>query len=93
MEDLRVNTDIVRQGASVLSSAANNMQQVITRINTLGNQIGGEYQGQLREKVVPILSGAAGGGSPLQNCSQELSAGLFAKAQAIALEKRHPTWL
>lgn len=83
MSEFRVNTDIIRKGASVLSSAATSMQQIVTRINNLGNQIEGQYQGQLREKVVPILSAATGGGNPIQMRSQEISAGLSAKAKAI----------
>src|SRR5271157_3272818 len=83
MSELRVNTDVLRESASVISTAANSAQQVGARICSLCNSVGDEYQGQLRDKVNSILSGVSGSGSSLQSRSQELSAGLVYKAQAI----------
>jgi len=83
MSEFRVNTDIIRNGASIVSKAANGVSAIASRVNGLGNQIGGEYQGQLRDKVRPILSGLSSQGAQLQSRSEGVVADLSGKASGI----------
>lgn len=83
MSELRVNTDIMRKGALVISKATSDISAVTSRVSGLASQIGGEFQGQLRDKVRPILSGLSSQGSQLQSHSAEVSANLSGKASGI----------
>jgi len=83
MSEYRANTDIMRNGVVIISKAASGMSVIASRVNNLASQIGGEYQGQLREKVRPILSGLSGEGSQLQGQSEGLGSGLSSIAGEI----------
>lgn len=83
MSDLRANTDIMRNGASIITKAAGSLGGIVGRVNGWANQIGGEYQGQLRDKVRPIISSLAGLGTQVGNRSEEAGTLLVAKATEI----------
>jgi len=82
MSDLHANTDIMRSGAAVISKTASEMSTIASRVSNLANHIGGQYNGQLRAKVHPILAGLSGEGSGLQG----QSAGVGSNLSSIASE-------
>jgi hypothetical protein len=83
MSELRANTDIMRHGATSIANGGNLAGQAANKLGTLSNNVSGAYEGQLREKLAPILSGVSSEGSRLQIRSQETSKILFAKATEI----------
>jgi len=83
MSEYRVNTDIMRKGAAIISKAATGISAIASRVNGLANQIGGEYQGQIREKIRPILGGLSGQGSQIQSQSEGLGTNLSSTAGEI----------
>jgi surface antigen len=83
MSDLRANTDIMRSGAASIADSGNTVAQSVGKISSLSNNIGNAYDGQLREKLVPILSGASSEGTRLQSHSLEISGKLASKASEI----------
>lgn len=83
MSEYRANTDIIRKSASAIAKAASDLGGIVGRVNGLANKIGGEYHGQLRDKVQPILSGLAGLGAQVSNLSDQVGVQLSAKATEI----------
>ncbi len=83
MGDLRANTDVMRNGVGTISTSADTIAQVANRIGNLKNHLGSAYQGQLRDKVEPILSQAVGEGNRLQGQSGQFSGSLDSLAGQI----------
>jgi hypothetical protein len=83
MGDLRANTDVMRSGAGTISTNADTLAGVANRISSLNSHLGGAYQGQLRDKVGPILSQAVSEGIRLQSQSGQFSANLNSIAGQI----------
>lgn len=83
MSELRANTDIMRNGATSIANGGNLAGQAASKLGSLSNGVSGAYEGQLREKLAPVLSGVSSEGSRLQNQSQETSNILFGKAAEI----------
>lgn len=83
MTDLRVNTDIMRSGAGTAASSGDHVAQVANKIGSLNSQVPNSYNGQLRDKVGPILSGAASEGMRVQGQAGQFSADLNSLAAEI----------
>lgn len=83
MGDFRANTDVMRNGVNAISKGADRIAQIVNRIGSLNGHIGGAYQGQLRDRLGPILSQAVGDGNRLQAQSGQFSASLNSLAGQI----------
>jgi hypothetical protein len=83
MADLRVNTDVMRNSAGTVSSNGDKIGQTVNKISGLNSQVPNTYDGQLREKVGPILAQAVGDGTRLQGQSGQFSANLNSLAGQI----------
>lgn len=83
MSEYRANTDIMRNAVAIISKVTSGVSGIAGRVRGLENQIGGEYQGQLREKVHPILAGLDSAGSQLQGQSDGLGSNLSSIANEI----------
>ncbi len=83
MSYLRVNTDVMRNGAGSIRGSGEKIAQTANKISSLSSQVPDSYDGQLRDQILPILSSAVGEGTRLQGEAGRFSGNLTSLAGEI----------
>lgn len=80
MDEIRVNTDELRNGSQSLTNSHAELASVQVQINTTVSGIWNAYDGQLRQSLNRIVGGSVQIGSHLESRASELKAELLSRA-------------